>query len=251
MRLKLISCDVLYRETSAVVARSPNQVDVEFLPKGLHDDGAAGMHHKLQAAVDGVDASAYEAVLMGYGLCGNGVAGLTARTLAVVVPRAHDCITLFLGDKQRYQEYFEQNPGVYFSTTGWIERGERLGELSQPGVQRNGLAMGHAEMVARYGEENAQFLEQEIGNYKKHYRQYTFIQMGVEPDGRFEQRTRERAIERGWKFQKICGDMSLIEGLINGPWDDARYLVVKPGWRVVARYDDGIIAAEEDTEPRP
>lgn len=244
MRLKLISCDVLYRETCAVVSRSVNQVDVEFLPKGLHDLGASPMRQKLQEAVDQVDPAAYEAVLMGYGLCGNGLAGLTARSVPLVVPRAHDCITLFLGDRQRYLHYFQENPGVYFSTTGWIERGERLGELSQPGLQRQGIAMSHEEMVAKYGEENAQFLEEEIGRYKKQYSQYTFIQMGVEPDDRFEQRTRERALERGWKFEKVCGDLSLIEGLVNGPWDE-RYLVVEPGWRVVARYDDGIIAAEQ------
>ena len=245
MRLKLIACDVLYRETCAVVARSLNQVDVEFLPKGLHDEGAAAMRKKLQEAVDRVDPAVHEAVLMGYGLCGNGLAGLTARTLPVVVPRAHDCITLFFGDKERYLHYFQENPGVYFSTTGWIERGERLGDLSQPGVQRLAMGMSHEEMVARYGEENAEFLEQEIGKFKKQYRKYTFIEMGTEPDGRFEQRTRERAIERGWKFEKVAGDMSLIEGLVNGSWDDQRYLVVQPGWRVVARYDDGIIAAEK------
>jgi hypothetical protein len=245
MRLKLISCDVLYRETCAVVARSTNEVDIEFLPKGLHDIGAGPMREKLQEAVDRVDPSAYEAVLMGYGLCGNGLAGLTARAVPVVVPRAHDCITLFLGNRQRYLRYFQDNPGVYFSTTGWIERGERLGELNQPGLQRQGLGMTHAEMVAKYGEENAQFLEEELGRYKRQYSQYTFIQMGVEPDDRFEQQTRERALERGWKFEKVRGDLSLIEGLVNGPWDEERYLVVQPGWRIVARYDDGIIAAEK------
>ncbi len=104
--------------------------------------------------------------------------------------------------------------------------------------------MSHEEMVAKYGEENAEFLEQEIGRYKQQYRQFTFIEMGVEPDDRFEQATRERALERGWKFEKVTGDLSLIEGLINGPWDPERYLVVEPGWRVVARYDDGVIAAE-------
>lgn len=203
------------------------------------------MRHTLQAAVDRVDGSQYDAVLLGYGLCGNGLAGLTARSLRLVLPRAHDCITLFMGDKKRYLDYFQAHPGVYFSTTGWIERGERLGDLDQPGVQRKGLGMSHEEMVAKYGEENARFLEEEIGVYKKQYCQYTFIQMGLEPDDRFERRTRERARERGWKFEKVTGDMALIEGLVNGPWDPERYLVVEPGWRVVARYDDGIVASEK------
>ncbi len=245
MRLKLIGCDVLYRETCAVVACSPNQVDVQFLRKGLHDLAASEMLRQLQEAVDQVDPAEYDAVLMGYGLCGNGLVGLTARKVRLVVPRAHDCITLFLGSKERYLTYFQENPGVYFTTTGWLERGERLGELTQPGLQRHGLGMSHEEMVAKYGEENAQFLEQEIGNYKTQYRQYTYIQMGVEPDDRFEQRTRECACQRGWKFEKLCGDLSLIRALVDGPWDDDRFLTVEPGWRVIARYDDGIIAAEK------
>ena len=43
MQLKLIACEIFYREMCAAVARSPNQVDVEFLPKGLHDIGAEGL----------------------------------------------------------------------------------------------------------------------------------------------------------------------------------------------------------------
>ena len=41
MRLKLISCEVLYREMCAAISRAPHEVDVEFLPKGLHDEGVA------------------------------------------------------------------------------------------------------------------------------------------------------------------------------------------------------------------
>jgi hypothetical protein len=243
MRLKLISCDVLYREICSAVARSPHQVDFECLPKGLHDRASGEMLREIQAIVDRVDAAKYQGVLLGYGLCGNGLAGLTARSIPVVLPRAHDCITLFLGDKERYLDYFQNHCGVYFKTSGWIERGEGGGEQNQLS-HRFGVTMSRADLVARYGEENADFLEKELQHYKVSYRQFTFIEMGVEPDDRFEKRTREEAAERGWQFEKIRGDMSLIEGLVNGEWDERRYLVVQPGWRVVARYDEGIIDAE-------
>ena len=39
MKLKLISCEVFYREMGFAISRSPHQVDIEFLPKGLHDIG--------------------------------------------------------------------------------------------------------------------------------------------------------------------------------------------------------------------
>ena len=127
MRLKLITCEIFYREFCSVMARSPNTVDMEFLPKRLHDIGVEGMRTRLQAALDCVDDPRYEAVLMGYALCNNGVVGLTAGKYPLVIPRAHDCITLFLGSAERYLEYFNNHPGVYFETTGWIERGKADG----------------------------------------------------------------------------------------------------------------------------
>jgi uncharacterized protein DUF1638 len=246
MRLKLISCDVLYREMCAAVARSPHQVDLEFLPKGLHDIGSADMLRTLQGVVDRTAAETYQGVLLGYGLCGNGVAGLTARAIPVVLPRAHDCITLFLGGKERYLEYFNTHPGVYFKTTGWIERGGSLDEgRSQLALDKSGFSMSYAEMVSKYGEENAKFLQDELHKYKLTYSQFTFIEMGVEPDDRFERCTVEEASRRGWKFEKVRGDMSLIQALVDGDWDPARFLVVPPGHRIVARYDEGIVDTEK------
>ena len=35
--------------------------------------------------------------------------------------------------------------------------------------------------------------------------------------------------------------MTLIQQLVNGPWDDERFLVVPPGGRVAASFDEKII----------
>lgn len=47
MKLRLISCEVLYREMCDAVARSPHRVDVEFLPKGWHDLGGKRMAERI------------------------------------------------------------------------------------------------------------------------------------------------------------------------------------------------------------
>lgn len=240
MRLKLLSCEVLYREMCAAVARSIHQVDVAFVPKGLHNR-IADMRPTLQTMIDAAQ-EGYDAVLLGYGLCGNGLVGLTARTVPVVIPRAHDCITLFLGSKDRYQQYFTGHPGVYFKTTGWIERGGETEALPQLGVAQN---FTFAKLAAKYGEDNARFLVEEALKYRLAYHQFTFIRMGVEPDDSFENRTREEAQARGWDFATVEGSMTLIERLVGGQWNDAEFLVVQPGWRVTARYDDGILGAEQ------
>lgn len=249
MRLKLIACEIFTREICAAAARSLNTIDIEFLPKGLHDIGTTAMRELLQAALGRVDESGYRAILFGYGLCNNGIAGLAARSIPVVFPRAHDCITLFFGSKERYRSYFDSHPGVYFKTTGWIERGTDAGEMSQLSIQRrSGLDHTYEELVAKYGEENGRFLWEEIGNYSKNYRRMTFIEMGVEPDDRFAEQAREEAASKGWAFENLRGDLSLIQRLVDGPWNDSEFLVLKPGERVIARYDEGIIAAASDDD---
>ena len=248
MRLKLISCEVLYREMCFAVARSPHQVDVEFLPKGLHDLGSEPMRRTLQDAVDRVDAGQFEAVLMGYALCGNGLAGLRARVLPVVIPRAHDCIALLMGSRHEYQAYFDANPGVYFRSTGWLERG---GNLEQVFRDRTGAGHTLAELVARYGEDDGHYLYEQLTGYKRTYKKLTFIETGLEPGGGFEQSAREEAAQKGWEFEKIAGSLTLFEQLVSGKWPAEDFLVVQPGWRVAPRYDASVLSAERISHDGP
>jgi hypothetical protein len=244
-RLKLISCAVLYREMCAAVARSPHQVDMEFVPKGLHDLPSEDMQQRLQDLLDQVEEGAYDAVLFGYGLCNNGLKGLQARGLPLVLPRAHDCITLFFGSRQKYLDYFNDVPGTYFKTSGWIERGDNDGELRQLSIlRRAGIDQTYRELVEKYGEDNAAYLHETLGNQASNYTRMAYIEMGVEPDDRFERQAREDADAKGWTFEKVQGNMDIITRLINGDWNEEDFLVVPPGHRIGATYRDGIVAAE-------
>ncbi len=242
MRYKLISCEILYREVCAVAARARQIVDIEFMPKGLHDIGSPGMHAELQAAIDRVDADKYDAILLGYALCSNGVVGLRSSRLPMVIPRAHDCITLFLGSKERYADFFAANPGVYYKTSGWIERGEGLEQQDPSSVARRmGLLEDFESLKQRYGEENAKYIYEQLGDLTRNYTKLVYIETGVEPDDRYEIHTRRLAEEKGWQFQKLIGDLSLLQALVDGVWDEARFLVVPPGGEVVVSYDDKIL----------
>jgi hypothetical protein len=250
VRLKLVACEILYREFCWAVARSPNRVDVTFMPKGLHDLGQAGMFTRLREALAQLDLDGYDALLLGYGLCNNGIVGLEARQIPLVVPRAHDCITLFFGSKERYLEYFFSHPGVYFKTTGWIERGETLEQLRPQSVQRRtGLDMTFEEMVARYGEDNARYLWEQLQLFTRRYHCLAFIEMGIEPDDRFERQVREEARKRGWQFEKIQGDLRLIRQLVDGEWNPKDFLVGPPGYRIAPSFDETILKAEPVPAP--
>jgi len=247
-RFKLLSCEVLHRELCHLVAQSPHQIDLFFLPKGLHDIGSTGMLQRVQEAVDSVVESGYDALLLGYGLCNNGIAGLQARTLPLVVPRAHDCMTLFFGSRGRYNDFFQNNPGTYFLTSGWLERGETAGELQQLSIQhQTGMDRSYEELVQKYGEDNAKYLFEQLGNHMRHYRQMTFIDMEFGPQEHFRAQAEQKAADRGWTFTCAKGDLRLLRDLVNGSWNNDDFLVVRPGERVVVSYDDGIITTERVT----
>jgi hypothetical protein len=109
---------------------------------------------------------------------------------------------------------------------------------------RIGAGQALAELVARYGEDNGRYLYEELNAYRQNYRQLTYIATGLEPDGAFEQRAREEAAQRGWRFECIQGDLRLFALLVSGEWRDDEFLVVPPGWRITASYADGVLDKE-------
>jgi len=79
-------------------------VEARYLDMGLHDRPDV-LRARLQAEIDQVSVrDDLDAVVLVYGLCGCGTAGLAARRYPLVIPRAHDCVTLFLGSKEAYVE---------------------------------------------------------------------------------------------------------------------------------------------------
>jgi hypothetical protein len=248
VRLKLISCEVLYREMCDSVARSPHQVDVEFLPKGLHDLGGKPMAAAVQQVIDAVPKGKYAAILLGYGLCGNGLSGIVARDTMIVLPRAHDCIALLMGGRQRYQEHFENHPGTYYRSTGWLERGKELQQLTHNTV---GMDATLDQMIAKYGEDNGRYLYEELTRYRSSYQRLTFIETGLEPDQRFEEEARWEAADRGWTFEKMAGDLRILRGLVRGGWNAADYLLIQPGEKSVPTYDNSVVRVEEILKGSP
>jgi hypothetical protein len=241
MRLKLISCEVLYREMCHACAHSPHRVDLEFLPKGLHDLGGKPMAAKVQEAVDRTGEGLYQAILLGYGLCGNGLDGLTARHTRLVLPRAHDCIALLMGSHARYQAYFDANPGTYYRSTGWLERGQGLQQLTHHTL---GFDESLDALVRQYGEDNGRYLFEEMTRYRAQYRKLIFIETGLEAGGEFVAEAAAEARDKGWSFERLPGDLAWLGRLVEGVWTEAEFVIAEPGQRIVASYDNRVVKAQ-------
>lgn len=243
MRLHLIACEIFFRELCTAVARSPHRIDLTFLPKGLHDLPSGEMAERVQVAVDSIPSKDVDAIVLGYGLCNNGLASVTARDCPLIVPRAHDCITLFLGSCERYREVFDTRPGSYFLTSGWIERGETSGELADQSIQHKlGMDRTMQELIEQYGEDNAQYLFETLCQGTRNYERIIYIPMGVEPSG-MEEEARDQATSREWAFETCPGNMRLIDALACGDWNEEEFLTVPPGASIHPSHDDAIVRA--------
>lgn len=250
--LKVIACEIAFRELCQVAACSPSLLDLEFVTQGLHDTPCSGVG-ELQRRIDAVPAGRYEAVLLGYGLCGNLIRGLQARHTPLVIPRAHDCITFFLGSKERYQQRSEARVGTYYYSSGWLECLRRRGETGAPASAqflptRAGLGGDpqsvRAEWVEKYGEEAARYLAEMMDEWTCHYTHGALIDFDFTAPLQLDRRVRELCTARGWQFEAVRGDLGLLQRWVDGDWSEPDFLIVRPAERVVPAYDNQIIRTE-------
>lgn len=221
-RYQLIACRVLQREVYECAAKSPNIIDVVFLEQGLHNTPDK-LRTRIQQAV-GRDCDdkgrKYDATLLGYGLCSNGIVGLKSP-VKLVVPRAHDCITLLLGSKEKYRRYFDTHKGIYWYSPGWIDTG------TQPGRQR--YEQTRAEYERKYGKDNADYLMEMEQNWMNEYQRAVFIDWGMVNSQQYREYTRKCAEYMGWDYDRLEGDPGLLEKLMAGQWNRDEFLVLEPG----------------------
>ena len=238
MRLQFIVCKVMQREAYLCAARSKNVVDVVLMEQGLHDEPQRLRSEVLKAleTVRDIQGRPYDASLLGYGLCSNGVVGLSAG-IPVVVPRGHDCITLLLGSKEKYQEYFDSHRGVYWYSPGWIESGK------QPSQQRYEQLL--SQYKEKYGDDNAQYLMEVEQSWIRQYGWATYIDWGLGNSDEHRDYAKRCAEFLNWNYDELKGSPDLMQKLVDGCWDETEFLVVKPGQTIKEDLTNaGIMKAE-------
>jgi len=236
-RLALLACSVFEQEIAHHTPETARIIETKWFEMGLHDRPDV-LRETLQAAVDEMDQrDDIDAIALAYGLCGLGTAGLRVQRHQLVIPRGHDCITVFLGSKERYAKHQSGCPSCYYYSPGW-NRGQRV-----PGPEK--LDALRAELLEKFDEDDVDFLLETERQAWVLHDTVTYIDLGTS-DAETEADYAQRCAEwLGWKFERLKGDASLLVDLLAGRWNNDRFQVIEPGERIAHVADERIMQAEK------
>jgi len=212
----VIACQVFQH---LLEARLPPTLSttITFLDYGLHRI-PRNLNTKIQDLIDSLPEPSL--VVLGYGLCGNGMNGIRAGAHTLLIPRADDCIAILLGSYRAYRQEFDANPGTYYLSKGWLESGSN--PLSE-----------YQEYLKKYGAEKADWIiDQQYQNYKR----LVFIAHNQEELARYRPQALEvaRFCQRwNMQYEEIIGSDSYVNRLaevattLEKAGDD--FIIVPPG----------------------
>ena len=197
------------------------------MPFGLHETPVE-LTREVQKTIDKAsDSGDYSRIILGYGICGKGTEGLKARKIPLVIPQAHDCITLFLGSNTAYKEQFNKCPGTYYFTAGWFDENPNYEQSLRIGL--------NVEKFGKtYKAEDLKIIEQFLAGWQKNYSRAVFVTSAEnKDDARYRQITKGIAEKYGWKYEELLGSTRLLEKLLVAQKSDEEILVVQPGSSLV------------------
>lgn len=235
MKYKLICCEVFTREVCLSIFQSLNTIDVEFTPKAAHEK-PENLRSTIQEMIYKAEKSgSYDGILLGFGLCGNATLGLKSKLIPIIIPRAHDCCTIFLGSKEKFVTNFEDNFSKEWTSVGYMERGDSYLRETDT-AKMLGLDSSYESFVSQYGEENAQYLWETL-HPKSEDNELIFIDV-PEISSEFQiENLKTIAQKEDKKIRTLKGDMRIIKNLIDGNWDEDSFLIVPPNTEIKPAYD--------------
>lgn len=234
-RIVLIACAVLELEIEHYRQAYPQLIHVETLQQGLHNEPRR-LQDAVQQAIEKIERQlAPDAIVLGYGLCSRGLEGVHAAKATLVIAKAHDCITLLLGSKERYQQYVSDHPGTYWYSPGWNKH------HTPPGPQRYETL--YHEYLTKFGEDEAKYLMEMEQHWFTTYTQATYVDLTVGVTEQDLAYTKDCAHWLKWNFDHQHGDATLLKDLLGGRWDSERFLVLAPGWTLQVSGDEQVIRA--------
>ena len=90
------------------------------------------------------------------------------------------------------------------------------------------------------GEDNEKYGMETLRGGLKSYDRVVFLEMGLGGEEAAKRQAREHAEREGWRFEAMAGDLSLVEKLLSGEWDED-FAVIEPGQALASSHDEVVM----------
>jgi len=225
MKPVVICCEILKGELSALLEKTKTPCPVVWISAEYHSN-PGNLRNKLQLEIDLLTDA--DRIFLGFGCCGNAVAGLKATTADLIIPRADDCIEIMLSSTEQSDALpsgaslcVERPKNTYFLSKGWLESAK-------------GLLAEYDRMIKRYGPDRARRL---FNKMLYEYRFLMFLNTGV-AKAELEvllEKSRQLASVADLELivqKAACGLLEKMVKHLNGAEEELRetgFLIVKKG----------------------
>jgi hypothetical protein len=217
----IVACETLKQELLAVMEKRGCDYPVIWVDAGKHT-WPDKLRVAVQEAIDGIPPSCGTILLL-FGFCGNAMVGIETRGHRLVMPKAADCIPLFIGSLRERETYGTR---TYFFTEGYLNSGGSM--LSDA-----------SRIYERYGEEDGLYiLKKMLG----HYQDFAVVNTGVFDVDAIKARVDDFAKPLEIPVKLIPGSLRFIDALLAGDWQDTAFLVLEPGGKIT--FEDSLEAGK-------
>ena len=190
---------------------------ITFLDYGLHEF-PRNLKKTLQESIDQVDTPSL--IVLGYGLCGNGLHGIRSGKHTLLVPRTDDCIGILFGSYEAYRNQFDEAPGTYYLSKGWLESGSN--PLNE-----------YQKYVEKYGQSQADWI---MDQQYHHYVRLAFVAHQQSDLDEYRSKALEVAEycrRWGMEYEEILGSDHFVRKLVEISMDlekaDSNFIIIPPG----------------------
>ena len=200
----IISCKVFKPELTAL---GIEEARIVYLEQNFHRDPGE-LRERVMASLTCLEQNMdVHSVILFYGYCGGGLANIVSNRLKLIIPLAHDCIPLILGDCPDAGCHH-----AFFLSPGWIDHG--LTPFTE-----------YFEALEKYGQEDALWLGMEI---LKGYKEVVLAETiaGIKPH---HLRYAEKMAELfQLSLRKVKADKTWLVNLLSGH-ASAQVHIINPG----------------------
>ncbi len=227
-KLCVVACAVLAIDMKHSAEKLGYDIEFKFLEAGLHNNPKL-LKEKLQAAIDEISAADLcERIIIGYGVCGKGTIGVQSRSIALTIPKVHDCVALFLGGDAAYKREFKKYPGTYYLSAGLCEQTDASMAKRKQFTYFGDKKLEFSDLVEKHGKKAALQTFDFLNSWQKNYQRAVFIETGIKKSLKYEKLAEEMAREYNWEYEKIKGSSFLIDKMITADHSTSEILYVPP-----------------------